>query len=76
MLFAALDVHKKEIEAVLLNEAGQVLLRQRVATDRMDGNGLRPTMYSLKIWERGQSRLHPFDFQVPFRFSGYFVGLQ
>ncbi|HEX4227672.1 MAG TPA: IS110 family transposase [Bryobacteraceae bacterium] len=34
MLFAALDVHKKEIEAVLLNEAGQVQLRQRLATDR------------------------------------------
>lgn len=34
MLFAALDVHKQEIEAVLLDEAGQVLLRQRLATDR------------------------------------------
>lgn len=34
MPFAALDVHKQESEAVLLNEAGQVLLRQRIATDR------------------------------------------
>lgn len=34
MLFSGLDVHKKEVEAVVLNESGEVLLRQRLATDR------------------------------------------
>lgn len=34
MLFAGLDVHKKEIEAVVLDEAGNLLLRQRLATER------------------------------------------
>ena len=34
MLFAGLDVHKKEIEAVVLDEAGNLMLRQRLATGR------------------------------------------
>lgn len=34
MLFAGLDVHKKEIEAVVLDEAGNLKLRQRLATQR------------------------------------------
>ena len=34
MLFAGLDVHKKEIEAVLLDEAGNRLLNQRFETRR------------------------------------------
>lgn len=34
MLFAGLDVHKKEIEAAVLNESGAVLLRQRLSTER------------------------------------------
>lgn len=34
MLFAGLDVHKKEIEAVVLDEAGNLRLRQRLATER------------------------------------------
>lgn len=34
MPFAGLDVHKHEIEAVLLNDQGQLLLTQRLATDR------------------------------------------
>lgn len=34
MLFAGLDVHKKEIEAVVLDEAGNLKLRQRLATER------------------------------------------
>ena len=34
MLFAGLDVHKKEIEAVVLDEAGNVRLSQRLATQR------------------------------------------
>jgi len=34
MPFAGLDVHRQEIEAVLLNDQGQVLLRQRLPTER------------------------------------------
>ncbi|HLI86797.1 MAG TPA: IS110 family transposase [Bryobacteraceae bacterium] len=34
MPFAGLDVHKKEIEAVILDDSGRVLLRQRFATRR------------------------------------------
>jgi transposase len=34
MLFAGLDVHKKETEAVVLDEAGNLLLSQRLATQR------------------------------------------
>lgn len=34
MPFAGLDVHKKEIEAVLVDESGQVRLRERLATRR------------------------------------------
>lgn len=34
MLFAGLDVHKKETEAVVLDQAGRILLRRRLATDR------------------------------------------
>lgn len=34
MLFCGLDVHKKEVEAAVLNESGEILLRQRFATDR------------------------------------------
>jgi transposase len=34
MPFAALDVHKKEIEAVLLDDQGNLLLRERFATRR------------------------------------------
>ena len=33
MLFAGLDVHKKEIEAVVLDEAGNLKLRPRLATE-------------------------------------------
>lgn len=34
MPFAGLDVHKKEIEAVILDDSGQLLLRERIATRR------------------------------------------
>lgn len=34
MPFAGLDVHKKEIEAVIIDDQGAVLLRQRLATRR------------------------------------------
>ena len=34
MPFAGLDVHRKEIEAVVLDEAGNILLRQRLASKR------------------------------------------
>lgn len=34
MPFAGLDVHKKEIEAVIIDEQGQILLRQRLAARR------------------------------------------
>ena len=34
MLFAGLDVHKKEIEAVVLDQAGNILLSQRLPTQR------------------------------------------
>ena len=34
MLFAGLDVHKKEIEAVVLDQSGTLRLRQRLATRR------------------------------------------
>lgn len=34
MLFAGLDVHKKEIEAVVVDEVGNLMLRQRLATGR------------------------------------------
>ncbi|MBV9266850.1 MAG: IS110 family transposase [Acidobacteriaceae bacterium] len=33
MRFAGLDVHKKEVEAVVVEETGAVLLRQRLATE-------------------------------------------
>lgn len=34
MQFAGLDIHKQEIEAVLIDEAGAVLLRRRLPTER------------------------------------------
>ncbi len=34
MPFAGLDVHKKEIEAVVVDDSGNILLRERLATRR------------------------------------------